>query len=508
MATTYDYGIRSALNKNGVDNSRIGYSNGYVTIDGKNFIKSDYVNNGVSYTNQQNFNNAWNSYSQPTNQSNAMVQAANNAKSSPQATYNPPSSPTQDTLGNIGDWINKQSQFQYQAPAAFNYDPASDPAYQSQLAEAKRNVANQQADTNAFLRANGQGKSSYSEMVANQVGDNAMQSIANALVPQLMQQAYQRYNDDANRAIQTQQLNYGVGQDAIGNLGNLYGLQDQEYFQNPITQAQLTGNYLPNEARQAINQILGLKQQAEAPGVNAQQRAAYSQQADALRSQLQAMGIDPSQYGANVSYSNASQNNAGIRTLAGQQLDLQQQGQNFDQNLATRQQDFAEGQQQWQNNFQNEQFAYQKARDAISDQQWRAQFDQNAQQFGLNYALQQLQQDDQRSYQQAQIALSQDSNDLDWYQADQQMLTNSGSQYNGMTQSQVLDSARQRFTVENPNTGAKAIPQDNLTKQKIYEYVASVGLPQGQDDQVMLSLGLSAQDIKKFDAQYGVKSGN
>ncbi|WP_339297561.1 hypothetical protein MKY92_21645 [Paenibacillus sp. FSL R5-0623] len=49
-----------------------------------------------------------------------------------------------------------------------------------------------------------------------------MESIANNLVPQLMQQAYQRYNDDANRDLQVQQMNYGVGQDTIGNLGNLY----------------------------------------------------------------------------------------------------------------------------------------------------------------------------------------------------------------------------------------------------------------------------------------------
>ncbi|MFR9710731.1 hypothetical protein ACL02P_15285 [Paenibacillus sp. MB22_1] len=486
MATNYDLGIRSALNSKGIDNSRIGYSNGYVTVDGKNFIKADANKNGTTYTSQQNFNNAWNSnFGQPTNQSNAMVQAANSVKSTPQATYTPPSSQTADTLSRINDFINKQSQFQFTAPTPFSYDPQSDAAYQAQLAEAKRNIANQQADTNAFLRANGQGKSSYSEMVANQVADSALGSIANNLVPALMQQAYQRYNDEANRNLQVQQLNYGIGQDAIGNLSSLYGLQDNEYFQKPITEAQLTGNYLPTEARQLINEILGLKQQAEAPGITAQARAGLSQQADVLRGRLQALGIDPSLYGSDVSYSNASRANAGIRTLAGQQLDLQRQGQAFDQKFA------------------QEQFAYQKARDAISDQQWRMQFDEAVRQNGLSYGLQMLQERNQQAYREAQLALAQDDNDRQWYALEQQLASSGAPEYNGMTATQVLDAARQRFAVQT-NDGRTVIPQDPTTKEKIYQYVGSIGLPLGQDDQVMLSLGLTAQDIKEFDKKYGV----
>lgn len=334
-------------------------------------------------------------YAAPSNQSNVMVQAANNVKSTPQATYTPPTSPTADTLNRINDFIAKQSQFQYTAPESFTYDQNSDPAYQAQLAEAKRNVESQQADTNAFLRAGGQGKSSYSEMVANQVGTNAMQSIANDLVPTLMNQAYQRYNDNANRNLQVQQLNYGIGQDALSNLTNLYGLQDNEYFQKPIAEAQLTGNYLPNEARQVINQILGLKQQAESQGITAQERTGLSQRADVLRSQLQALGIDPSLYGADVNYNNASKTNAGIRTLAGQQLDLSKQAQNFDQQFA------------------QEQFAYQKIRDEIADEKWKKQFDEDVRQFGLQHALTRQVQLGGLSIDRARLALSQAAQDND-----------------------------------------------------------------------------------------------
>ena len=320
---TFNYGIRKALNDKGINNGRVGYANGYVTVDGKNFMKSDFNKNGQSFTNQQNFSNAWNSFSQPSNSGNSsMVQAAQNVKSTPQATYSPIKSPTGDTLDRINEFINKQSQHQYTSPEPFRYDPNTDHYYQAQLAEARKNIANQQIDTNAMLRSSGQGNSSWSDTVANQIATKGMESVANTILPQAMQQAYQRYSDDYNRNLQTQQLNYGVGQDAIGNLSNYYGLQDNEYFTKPMQEAQLTGNYLPAEARMAIDRLLGLKQQAESKGITAEARGELSKEADGIRAQLQSLGIDPSMYGSSVSYNQASQSNPGIRTLQGQQADL------------------------------------------------------------------------------------------------------------------------------------------------------------------------------------------
>ncbi|MNW54529.1 hypothetical protein D3C74_321340 [compost metagenome] len=230
-----------------------------------------------------------------------------------------------------------------------------------------------------------------------------------------------------------------------------------------------------------------MKQQAEAPGITAQVRAGLSQQADALRGRLQALGIDPSQYGADVGYNNASRANAGIRTLAGQQLDLQREGQSFDQR------------------FTQEQFAYQKARDAISDQQWRMQFDEAVRQNGLSYGLQMLQERNQQAYREAQLALAQDDADRAWLTLEQQSTGGATPEYNGMSPTQVLDAARQRFAVQTAD-GRTVIPQDATTKDKVYQYVASMGLPIGQDDQVMLSLGLSTQDIQSFDKKYGVNA--
>lgn len=373
-----------------------------------------------------------------------MAQAAANVQASgvkPPENHAVPGSRTEGTLSKIDNFINNQSQFQFNKPEAFSYDQNTDPAYQAQLAEAKKNVMNQQADTNAGLRATGQGKSSWSETVANNLGNSAMESIANNLVPQLMQQAYQRYNDDVNRDMQVQQLNYGVGQDAIGNLGSLYGLQNQEYFQNPLAEAQVTGNYLPTAAKDAINNLLSLKQQAETKGITAEDRSTLSKQADFIRNQLTSMGVDASQYGANVNYNSASQANPGIRTLNGQQVDLQNkqanlnaattymdatgkvvtpqsdwsgylrqaanpnaqqtligQNQTFNQGMETRRQNFNEGQQNWENNFNSTQQSWEnqfntRQQDFNEGQElWRnsfdtAKFEEDKRQYGLNHAI-------------------------------------------------------------------------------------------------------------------------
>ncbi|WP_110930683.1 hypothetical protein [Paenibacillus bouchesdurhonensis] len=422
-----------------------------------------------------------------------MVQAASNVTSSPQATYTPPSSPTQDTLNRMNDFINRQAEFQFTAPDPFTYDQNSDPAYQSQLAEAKRNVESQQRDTNAMLRASGQGMSSWSESVANQIGTNAMESIANNLVPALMQQAYQRYNDDANRSLQVQQMNYGVGQDALGNLTNLYGLQDNEYFQKPLAEAQITGNYLPTEARQAIDQILNLKQQWGASS-NAQDRAEFARQAETLRNQLDRMGIDSSLYGANVSYADAARANPGVRTLAGQQIDMQRQGQQFDQQFA------------------QDQFAYQKIRDQIRDEQWKMQFDQDVNQFGLQHALSRQVQLGGLSIDQARLALAADDNARQWAALDWDMMNPTTSSRGGLTANQVLQSMQSLYTepVYQDNEGIQEkvgnrITQDPTKREQMFLNVVDAGLSDAETQQILSSLGMTKTEVQNYTKKY---SGN
>lgn len=284
-----------------------------------------------------------------------------------------PTSRTNQTLNSINDLSNQG--FQFTKPDEFKYDQNTDPAYQAAIASAQQNITQNRADTNAALRAGGQGKSSFSEGVANQIGAKEMARVSTDVLPALISQAYQRYADDANRSLAIQQANYGVTQDRIANLANLYGMQNNEDFTNPMTEAQLTGQYLSGEARQYINAINNLKAQAETPGITADQRTELSSQADAYRAALQGLGIDSTLFGANVNQatSQGNMNRAGITTLDAQQ---QQYAQSADQR------NFDEGVRQYDQNF-----GYQQERDTVADNQWLQQFNEHVRQFGLNNAL-------------------------------------------------------------------------------------------------------------------------
>jgi hypothetical protein len=79
----------------------------------------------------------------------------------------------------------------------------------------------------------------------------------------------------------------------------------------------------------------------------------------------------------------------GKPTLAGKQFDLSAQNQGFNQNLAT------------------QQFQYGQGQDAIKNQQWEQTFNENVRQYGQDYALKKLMQDHNISQDQAQLAVSQ-----------------------------------------------------------------------------------------------------
>ena len=190
----------------------------------------------------------------------------------------------------------------------FEYTQANieaDPEYQAALATANQNIQTSQNNTIAGLVANGQGNSSYSAGVAQQIANKEIANVNNNILPQLIQQAYQRHQQDfANQNLLDQQ-NYGVTQDE---------------FNNGIQEGQLLGTYQSPEQRSVISQILALKQQAETPGITPQERAGLSSRADVLRDRLTALGGNASAVGANVAAANVNPN-AGQRTLAGEQFD-------------------------------------------------------------------------------------------------------------------------------------------------------------------------------------------
>ncbi|MGN7457897.1 hypothetical protein ACTHPH_24060 [Paenibacillus pasadenensis] len=144
--------------------------------------------------------------------------------------------------------------------------------------------------------------------------------------------------------------------------------------------------------------------------------------------------------------------------------------------------------------------AYQRARDAIGDAQWKAQFDENVRQYGLGYAMQRLQMDDDNSYRSAQLALSQDDNARQWAALDADLASQQNKQpeYSGMSAGQVLEQVRRQFSDED---GAM-LP--NISKKDLYRTIVNYGLPDGQDEQVMLSMGLTKAEIAGFDKEIGL----
>ena len=420
-------------------------------------------------------------YKAPTTTSQAAAQpslASTAAKSN-----NAQSSELMDLMR---QYVNKQ-------PEAFSYDPNNDPSYQSALQRARANIDTGNSQAQAEMNRRGILNSTITSDRMGEIASNEMGRVEYEVVPQLQQQAYQQY---LNRLNQDQQQFSNMGA-----LAGMYQSEDQRGFDNNVTEAGLTGNYMPNGAKGIIDNILSLKQQAEAPGITAADRAKLSAQADGFRAQLLSMGVDPSAYGSNVNYNTARTGNLGIRTLQGQQLDMQRQSQDFTQNMQTRQQNTAES--QWQTAFD-----YQKARDAITDNQWKLQFEQVANQFGLNYALNMLQENNQQAYRQASLALSQDDNARQWLAYEDSLNAAAPSaKYNGISANQIFDIVQKEFAVTDA-LGNTKLPTDSASKDAMYQRVMSSGLPDGQDTQILSLLGLTPKEIESFDKKYGVSSGN
>lgn len=161
---------------------------------------------------------------------------------------------------------------------------------------------------------------------------------------------------------------------------------------------------------------------------------------------------------------------------------------------------FSNGQQTLQNKQFQENMAYQRARDAIGDKQWQAQFDENVRQFGLNDSLNWLQENNQEAYRQAQMALAQDDNSRQWAALDADLAgqQNKTPEYSGMSAGQVLEQVRRQYSDED------GIMKPDIPKRDIYRSVVQFGLPDGQDDQVMLSMGLTQAEIATLDKELGV----
>jgi hypothetical protein len=203
MATADKYGYRKYLNEKGVKDEDITYDNGTVKVKGQFFGNATPEADGSTYSTKGNLDALYNNYrtqSMPTNQGRA------------------------DTL------LNTVQERLNQPRTPFQYNPQSDPQYQSALQSAQQAATTQQGNTLARLRAMGQGKSSYSEGVANQIGQQAVADVNAKVLPQLMAQSYQRYIDEQNMGRQNVL-------DLLG-LGREYNNLNQQGLDNTFRQEQ------------------------------------------------------------------------------------------------------------------------------------------------------------------------------------------------------------------------------------------------------------------------------
>lgn len=383
VSTGYDTGIRNSLTQKGISNDRISYDqNKGVMVDGQSFMKPDKVYNGTSFTNQGNFNSAWDAYSKAQQHPAQTTTAQTGGQQ-----YNPYSQVGQQNpyTSQADDIIKQLLNYNQNQPA---FDPYSSAGYAAAQAQAGRAA---QASTRSAQEAYGSagfGRSTgLGERVAG-INNDSTEYLMTQVVPQLQAQEQARRQQEYNNQVTSlQQL-----MSQQGRADNLV----QQDFNNGITKAGLTGNYLPQGADQIISQILALKGQAETKGLASDARKGLSSQADTLRSQLAAMGVDPTAFGANVNRANAaSASNIGTRTLAGQQMDenIRQYDQNFerdvlvddrnfDRGVFTEDRGFNEGVRQYNKNFE-----YTAGRDKVADAQWMKQFDEQVKQNGIGNAL-------------------------------------------------------------------------------------------------------------------------
>ncbi|KGE20064.1 hypothetical protein [Paenibacillus wynnii] len=443
-------------------------------------------------------------------------------------TASPAASPAKTNTGQSSELMDLMKAYATKQATPFSYDANSDPAYQAALQRARANIQTGNNQVQADTNRRGILNSTITTDRGSEIAAQEMGNVETTVLPQLMQQAYQRYADQQNQE-QQQFANQG-------NLAQMYTSEDQRGIDNTNTRAGLTGNLPGDEqAQQLYSQLLALKQQAEATGITAAERTKLSNQANGIRAMLSNMGVDVSQLGANSSYGTASQVTPSIRTLQGQQLDTQKQAQaqqqeqqqwenrfNYGQAIGK----FGNGQQTLQaqqmdtaNKQYAEQQAYKVARDAISDKQWQSQFDESVRQYGLGYGLQQLSQSDDSAYRQAQLALSQDDNARQWVQLDyQQSQPGAGQKYVGMTANQVLDNIKSLYTEpvmvqdpdypNDPNRQIKSgtqLTKDPTKRTEMFESVVDAGLSEAETKQVLLGLGYTMKDIEARVKQY---SGN
>lgn len=242
------------------------------------------------------------------------------------------------------DYLDKatalMTQLEAMGSTPFSFDVESDPSYQAAktLAAADAKVASR----NTLETMNDRGITN-SSITSSQLGQIEQQAELEPLrmLPQLEANAYNRRESEYNKTagLMSTYLNTGIQQQGFdenkrqfdttfGESKRQFDTQSAENTRQfdassaenkrqfdttiPLQEAALTGKYVPANVQGLVNKLVDLKTQAGAKGITKEAKAALSAEADSIRNQLGAAGVDPSQFGADVTLSDAMKNAGGL----------------------------------------------------------------------------------------------------------------------------------------------------------------------------------------------------
>lgn len=296
------------------------------------------------------------------------------------------------TTDSIGQKVNS-TPFEFkQTTAPFQYNADSDPAYQAALRQAQRNTQTAAGNTAAAMNSRG---IMDSTITADRTGQQAQQEygrVSDTILPQLMQQAYTKYQDQNNNDYRNQLANYQSGQDQLKNLTGYAGTlsnQNQQDFTNNLATNQDTRAQAAQDAN-----FTGYYNDSNTAAVKKQMLANSAAYNSASPEEQQRLHAENLKLAASIGGSDTTGNGdyafgPGQRTMQGQTLDNAKQVD--------------------QRNFQ-----YQTVQDAVKNGMSQQQIDNSAKQFAqqMGYNYDRMNSSDQQAW--AQIAISQqtaDSND-------------------------------------------------------------------------------------------------
>lgn len=168
-------------------------------------------------------------------------------------------------------------------------------------------------------------------------------------------------------------------------------------------------------------------------------------------------------------------------------------------------------------NLAGQQFQAGEQQRAFENEMERQRFRENVRQFGLEYAARQA----GLSLEQARLELARDDNARQWAALDWQMQQAElqrqaqqeaqANQYSGASLNQVLDNLRSMYVEPVFSTNAlgeqirtgERLTQNPAKREELFLRIASLGLPYEQENQAMLLLGLTPDEIALLDQKYG-----